>query len=112
MIERFFRSLKEECVWQHSFPSFVEARRAVRRWIRWYNQERPHQALGYLKPARFSRSTTATCGLTAGEHYMIDLRAAEGRLPACDPVAPIELALHRSGERQHRIGQVHTCRSR
>jgi putative transposase len=31
IVERFFHSLKEECVWQHSFPSFVEARRAVRR---------------------------------------------------------------------------------
>jgi putative transposase len=25
MIERFFRSLKEECVWQHNFESFSEA---------------------------------------------------------------------------------------
>src|SRR5262249_47277228 len=53
VVERFFRSLKEECVWQHSFPSFTEARRAVRRWIRWYNEERPHQALGYLSPREF-----------------------------------------------------------
>ena len=50
MIERFFRSLKEECVWQQRFPSFVEARRAMRRWIAWYNHQRPHQALGYLSP--------------------------------------------------------------
>ncbi|WP_138708178.1 integrase core domain-containing protein [Desulfocurvibacter africanus] len=26
LIERFFRSLKEECVWQRSFKSFEEAR--------------------------------------------------------------------------------------
>ena len=50
--ERFFRSLKEECVWQPSFPSFIEARRAVRRWIGWYNERRPHQALGYLSMHR------------------------------------------------------------
>ncbi len=31
MIERFFRSLKEECVWQHAFQSFADARR-IRRW--------------------------------------------------------------------------------
>jgi putative transposase len=53
IVERFFRSLKEECVWQHSFPSFVEARRAVRRWIGWYNERRPHQALGYLSPRQY-----------------------------------------------------------
>jgi putative transposase len=50
MIERFFRSLKEECVWQHNFAGYVEARTAISQWIRWYNERRPHQALGYLSP--------------------------------------------------------------
>lgn len=53
IIERFFRSLKEECVWIHSFVSFADARRAVRTWIRWYNEERPHQALRYRSPIQF-----------------------------------------------------------
>jgi len=50
MSDRFFRSRKDECVWQPRFPRFVEARRAVRRWIEWDNDGRPHQALGYLSP--------------------------------------------------------------
>ncbi len=53
MIERFFRSLKEECVWQRTFVSFAEARRAIRRWIDWYNDRRPHQALGYRSPRQY-----------------------------------------------------------
>lgn len=53
MIERFFRSLKEECVWQHSFRSFREAKHHVDRWIRWYNEERPHQALDYRSPGEY-----------------------------------------------------------
>jgi putative transposase len=53
MIERFFRSLKEECVWQHNFAGFVEARAAIASWIRWYNERRPHQALGYLSPHQY-----------------------------------------------------------
>ena len=53
MIERFFRSLKEECVWQHNFASHAEASRAISRWIRWYNEGRPHQALGYLSPHQY-----------------------------------------------------------
>ena len=53
LIERFFRSLKEECVWQHNFASFGEARTAITRWIEWYNTERPHQALGYRSPRQF-----------------------------------------------------------
>lgn len=53
MIERFFRSLKEECVWQSIYRGFEEARRDIDRWIRWYNTERPHQALGYSSPKEF-----------------------------------------------------------
>jgi len=53
MIERFFRSLKEECVWLLNFRSFEEARREISRWIHWYNEERPHQSLGYLSPKQF-----------------------------------------------------------
>ena len=53
LIERFCRSLKEECVWQHLFPSFQEAQREVFRWIEWCNTERPHQSLGYLSPREF-----------------------------------------------------------
>ena len=50
IVERFFRSLKEECTWQHNFASFVEAKLAVANWIHWYNELRPHQALAYRSP--------------------------------------------------------------
>jgi len=53
LIERFFRSFKEECVWHHRFESYEHARRIIARWIEWYNTRRPHQALGYLSPARY-----------------------------------------------------------
>jgi putative transposase len=59
IIERFFRSLKEECVWQHVCTSFDEARRIIRDWVGWYNQERPHQALGYQSPVQY-RAQQAT----------------------------------------------------
>jgi putative transposase len=53
IIERCFRSLKEECVWQHVFQSFDDARRIIRYWMRWYNEERPHQVLGYQSPVQY-----------------------------------------------------------
>lgn len=53
LIERFFRTLKEECVWQHQFQTFEEARRIIRDWLHWYNQGRPHSALGYRSPAQY-----------------------------------------------------------
>jgi putative transposase len=53
LIERFFRSLKEECTWQHNFSDFSEANRTVSRWLHWYNNDRPHQSLGYKSPRAF-----------------------------------------------------------
>lgn len=59
LIERFFRSLKEECVWQHHFAGFEEARQTLNRWMQWYNGERPHQALGYRSPRQFRQEQHA-----------------------------------------------------
>lgn len=59
IVERFFRSFKEECVWQHTFQTFEEARRIIRDWVQWYNQERPPQALGYRSPVQY-RAQQAT----------------------------------------------------
>jgi len=50
LVERFIRSIKEECVWQHSFESIEDARASIAKWIEWYNADRPHQALGYKTP--------------------------------------------------------------
>lgn len=58
VIERFFRSLKEECVWQHQFRNFKEAKPVVEAWIKQYNEDRPHQALGYDTPEQFYRKSS------------------------------------------------------
>jgi transposase InsO family protein len=34
MIERFMRTLKEECIWLHSFEIFTEAKRIIEDWIK------------------------------------------------------------------------------
>jgi len=59
LIERFFRSLKEECAWLQNFTTFGDAKAAIRRWIEWYNEPRPHQALGYRSPREY-RAQSAT----------------------------------------------------
>ncbi|RAL19972.1 IS3 family transposase [Lujinxingia litoralis] len=53
LIERFFRSLKEECIWMTNFKTFAQAREAIESWVEFYNTERPHQALGYKSPAEY-----------------------------------------------------------
>ncbi len=45
LIERFFRSLKWECVWHKPFKTFADAKREIAQRIEWYNSGRPHQSL-------------------------------------------------------------------
>ncbi|MEM7173632.1 MAG: IS3 family transposase [Pseudomonadota bacterium] len=54
LIERFIRTIKEECIWQHHFENLAHARQVIGQWIRHYNTERPHQALGYQTPAQLA----------------------------------------------------------
>jgi len=51
MIERLWRSLKYECALLHAFQDPHEARQRIGAWFDFYNDERPHQALGYRTPA-------------------------------------------------------------
>ena len=49
-IERLWRSLKYEEVFLKVYDSVAEARRGIGGWLSFYNDERPHQALGYRTP--------------------------------------------------------------
>jgi putative transposase len=51
MVERVIRTLKEQCVHRHRFESLQHASRVISNWIGFYNQRRPHQALGMKTPA-------------------------------------------------------------
>ncbi|WP_231988928.1 integrase core domain-containing protein [Nitratiruptor tergarcus] len=50
MIERFFRTIKEECIWYYNFKSLKEANKIIEEWINFYNQKRKHSALQYKTP--------------------------------------------------------------
>lgn len=56
LCERFIRTLKEQCVWLHSFTSLEHARLTLKNWILKYNTQRPHQALNYLNPTQYKES--------------------------------------------------------
>ncbi len=49
--ERFFRSLKYEEIYLNEYENPRALRRAITAYLRFYHTERPHQALGYAKPA-------------------------------------------------------------
>ena len=49
-IERLWRSLKYEEVYIKAYDSVAEARQGIGGWLGFYNEKRPHQALGYRTP--------------------------------------------------------------
>ena len=49
-VERLWRSIKYEEVYLKAYQNGTEARAGVRAYLAFYNQERPHQALGYQTP--------------------------------------------------------------
>jgi putative transposase len=52
-VERLWRSLKYEDVYLHGYETMAQARAGIDRYLSFYNERRPHQALGYQTPAMF-----------------------------------------------------------
>lgn len=60
--ERFWRSLKYEEVYLKDYGAPREARYGIADYIRFYNNDRPHQSLNYTTPARvYSRKESPPC---------------------------------------------------
>ena len=55
MVERFIRTLKEQCVHRRRFETIQHAMRVIGDWITFYNNRRPHQALAMRTPAEASK---------------------------------------------------------
>ena len=55
VVERFFRTLKQECVWLHNFESFEQAEKIISQWIDNYNNNRLHSSLGYKTPEEWRK---------------------------------------------------------
>lgn len=50
MIERLWRSLKYECIYLNAFETGSEASKGIEKWIKRYNEERPHSSLDDKTP--------------------------------------------------------------
>lgn len=54
--ERFMRTIKEECIWQHNFSTLQELEGVITKWVKFYNIERRHSGIGYMTPAQYRES--------------------------------------------------------
>lgn len=61
-VERLWRSIKYEEVYLKAYQNGTEAKRGIGAYLAFYNQERPHQALGYQTPGQvFQEGSPARC---------------------------------------------------
>jgi putative transposase len=76
-VERLWRSLKYEEVYLHAYDDPKEARAGIGRYFDFYNEARPHQALGYMTPkasyehdvAKRANERAAASGAEAQSHH-------------------------------------------
>src|SRR4030095_10191907 len=60
-VERFIQTLLRECAYARPYRTSNQRAKALARWLRYYNAERPHTALGYQPPlSRIRRSQSRT----------------------------------------------------
>lgn len=72
-IESFNRKFRDECLNQHWFLSFVDARFHIEQYRRRFNTERPHEACFPLTPSVYARTfTTPTPAQLSAQNWRTD----------------------------------------
>jgi putative transposase len=66
-VERLWRSVKYEEVYLKEYATVREARGSIGEYFRFYNTERPHQALGYQTPYQIYAGTR-----TLSKEYLVN----------------------------------------
>ena len=76
-IERLWRSLKHEDIYLKGYGDGREAKAGIGEWIGFYNETRPHQALGYRTPMAVWRqgSIAIKAGAAKGYGHVDNARA-------------------------------------
>lgn len=59
VIERFFQTIKEECLWLHDFRDAQHAREVLANWMELYNEQWILERHGYRSPREVRRAIDA-----------------------------------------------------
>lgn len=94
-VERLWRTVKYEEVYLRDYRSVREARISLGRYFEFYNNERPHQSLGYKTPSEvyYARSNDSNRNCFEGEKPLIQMSGQNGNdvpLPKSLQDAPAE----------------------
>ena len=81
-VERLWRTVKYEEVYLKAYANATEARRELSSYFRFYNDQRPHQALGYRTPAEVFHGDQ-----TVREEESKDRRCSDGSVLGSYPGA-------------------------
>ena len=104
--ERLWRSLKYEEVYLKAYATTAEARMEIGKWFRFYNDERPHQALNYLTPRQFFAAATPVDMWTTQERALPTSPQAQQPQQKADSHDQKELILSVIASRAVRAGVV------
>ena len=84
-VERLWRTVKYEEVYLKAYANSSEARRELGAYFRFYNDQRPHQALGYRTPpgevfseGRAPQNEGSTVGRWSPEAHVVSYAGAAG----------------------------------
>ncbi|WP_394351049.1 integrase core domain-containing protein [Spirosoma arboris] len=55
-MERFTGSFRREILNAYLFRNLAQVREVIEDWLKVYNTERPHQALGFMTPVEFKQA--------------------------------------------------------
>lgn len=67
-IERFWRTLKYANIFLYSYETIEEARNGIGKYIKYYNEERPHQSLKYDTPGEVYRGDKVAAPYVLGQY--------------------------------------------
>ena len=88
-IERFWWTLKWEDIHLSSYETVPEARAGITDFIKYYNEERPHQALGYKTPFEVYSEKNVSAPSFLGQPGRGSMSSACGHFPTGPTVHPL-----------------------
>ncbi|HFE65265.1 MAG TPA: hypothetical protein ENK14_12750 [Caldithrix sp.] len=56
--ERWFRTIKEDCIWLHEWDSYKRVKADIDKYIDFYNNDYVHSALNGMSPNEFLKNET------------------------------------------------------